>query len=125
MKRTEPLDGKALRRAIFVGTLLQVAFVLLAHFSGWIGTNAFLFAGMMISATAGYLYAQDVSKGYAMGAYGGAIVGVLCAIIGIGLSVLIGDMTVPVFLIRDLISLLTGAVGGIYGQMAADWRSVE
>jgi hypothetical protein len=123
--RTNPpelVDNNALQRAIFVGTLLQIVFVLIAHFSVWIETHALLFAGMMTSATVGYLYAQEVAMGYARGAYGGAIAGGLCAFIGIAVSVLLGDMTGAMLIVRDLISILTGAVGGIYGQMAADWR---
>jgi len=116
------VDNRALQRAILVGTFLQVIFVLIAHFSVWIETHALLFAGMMTSATVGYLYAQEVAKGYAKGAYGGAIAGGLCAFIGIAVSVLLGDMTGRMLVTRDLISILTGAVGGIYGQMAADWR---
>jgi hypothetical protein len=116
------IDNEALQRAIFVGTLLQIVFVLIAHFSVWIETHALLFAGMMTSATVGYLYAQEVAKGYALGAYGGAIAGGLCAFIGIALSVILGDMTGEMLVVRDLISILTGAVGGIYGQMAADWQ---
>jgi hypothetical protein len=116
------VDNRALQRAILVGTLLQIVFVLIAHFSVWIEANALLFAGMMTSATVGYLYAQEVAKGYALGAYGGAIAGGLCAFIGIAVSVLLGDMTARMLLVRGLICILTGAVGGIYGQMAADWR---
>jgi hypothetical protein len=116
------VDNRALRRAILVGTLLQLVFVLAGHFSRWIETHALLFAGMMISATVGYLYALDVARGYAKGAYGGAIAGGLCAFIGIAASVPLGDMTPKMLVVRALISVLTGAVGGIYGQMAADWR---
>jgi hypothetical protein len=76
---------------------------------------------MMISATIGYLYAQDVSKGYGRGACGGAIAGGTCALIGIAVSVLLGDMAPKVLVLRTLICVLTGAVGGLYGQMAADW----
>lgn len=121
MDRAQLIDTLALKRAIGVGTLLQVSAVLIAHFSIWIETNAFLFSGMMISATMGYLYAQDVAKGYTKGACGGAIAGGICAL-GITLSVVLGDMTGRVFLVRAIVSALTGAVGGIYGQMAADWR---
>ena len=116
------IDSRALKRAVLVGALLQVLFVLIAHFSLWIETHALLFGGMMTSATVGYLYAREVAKGYARGAYGGAIAGGLCAFIGIAPSVLLGDMTERMLLVRGLISVLTGAVGGIYGQMAADWR---
>jgi hypothetical protein len=115
------IDNRALNRAILVGVLLQILFVLIAHFSPWLETHALLFAGMMTSATMGYLYAGEVAKGYARAAFGGAIAGGLCALIGIALSVLLGDMTGRMLLVRDLISVLTGAVGGIYGQMAADW----
>lgn len=120
--RAELIDNLALRRAIMVGTLLQIVSVVIAHFSVWIETHALLFGGMMISATMGYLYAMDVAKGYAKGAYGGAIAGGICAFIGIAVSVLLGDMTAKMLVVRGLISVLTGAVGGVYGQLAADWR---
>ena len=122
MSTVNLVDNLALRRAILVGTFLQVVAVLIAHFSHWIETHAFLFAGMMISATMGYLYAQDVSRGYAKGAYGGAIAGGVCAFAGIAISVVLGDLTGRMLIVRSLISVLTGAVGGVYGQMAADWR---
>lgn len=118
----ELLDSPALKRAIIVGTPLQVLTVMLGHYGGLLAEHAigFLFAGMMISATMGYLYALDVSKGYGRGAYGGAIAGGVCAL-GIAVSVPLGDMGIPALLLRTLISVLTGAVGGLYGQMAADW----
>ncbi len=117
-------DNAALRRAIVVGTPLQMLTVMLGHFHGLLAAHAigFLFAGMMISATVGYLYAQDVSKGYGRGACGGALVGGACAAIGIALSVLLGDMTANTLILWTLISVLTGAVGGLYGQLAADWN---
>jgi hypothetical protein len=122
MNRAGLVDHRALQRAILVGTLFQVVAVVIAHFSQWIETHALLFSGMMISATMGYLYAQEVARGYVKGACGGAVAGGLCAIIGIAPSVLLGDMTLKMLGIRTLISILTGAVGGIYGQMAADWN---
>jgi hypothetical protein len=117
------LDKPALKRAILVGTPLQMVTVVLGHFGGLLAAYeiGFLFAGMMISATVGYLYAQDVSKGYGRGAYGGAIAGGACALVGIAASVLLGDMAPTVLMVRTLICVVTGAVGGIYGQMAADW----
>ena len=122
MNTAKMIDNRALRRAILVGTFFQLIAVLIAHVRQWMETEAFLFAGMMISATMGYLYAQDVSRGYAKGACGGAIAGGVCAFAGIAVSVVLGDLTSRVLVIRSLISVLTGAVGGVYGQMAADWR---
>ena len=122
MNRVGLVDHRALERAILVGTLFQVVAVVIAHFSLWIETHALLFGGMMISATMGYLYAQEVARGYVKGACGGAVAGGLCAIVGMAPSVLLGDMTPKMLGVRTLISILTGAVGGIYGQMAADWN---
>lgn len=117
-------DSPALKRAIIVGTALQMATVALGHFRNLMAQHqiGFLFAGMMISATVGYLYAQDVAKGYRLGIYGGAIVGGVCAAVGIALSVLLADLVFKDLVLRTAISILTGAVGGFYGQMAADWE---
>jgi len=46
----------------------------------------------------------------------------VCAFAGIAVSVELVDLTGRMLVIRSLISVLTGAVGGVYGQMAADWR---
>jgi hypothetical protein len=96
---------------------------LLGHYSGLLASNevGFLFAHMMISATVGYLYALEISKGYGRGGLGGAIAGGACALVGIAVSVPLGDMSPKVLASRTLICVLTGAVGGIYGQLAADW----
>jgi hypothetical protein len=97
---------------------------MVGHFGGLLAVYeiSFLFAGMMISATVGYLYAQDASKGYGLGACGGAISGGVCALMGIAFSVVLRDMTLMVLVQRALVSTLTGAVGGVFGQMAADWE---
>ncbi|HEY5047968.1 MAG TPA: hypothetical protein VII49_08130 [Rhizomicrobium sp.] len=117
------LDLPALRRAVLVGTPIQALTALVSHFGSLLASHAigFLFAGMMISATMGYLYALDVAKGYGPGARGGAVAGGVCAV-GIAISVLLGDMALSVWVLHGLISVLTGAVGGVYGQLAADWN---
>jgi hypothetical protein len=115
------VDNRALQRATIVGTLLQVVIVLLAHFSSWVEQHALLFGAMMISAVSGYLYAQEVAKGYGRGAYGGAIAGGICGLVGIGISLVLGDESPVALTVRLFVSVLTGAVGGVYGQMAADW----
>ncbi|HEY1615314.1 MAG TPA: hypothetical protein VGF97_16660 [Rhizomicrobium sp.] len=121
MNRTPPIDTFAFQRAAVVGVLLQAVLVLLAHFSIWLAEHAFLFAAMMISAVSGYLYAQEVARGYIRGACGGALTGGTCGMVGIGMSVILGDTSPVSLTVRALVSILTGAVGGIYGQMAADW----
>jgi hypothetical protein len=119
------IDLKILLRAFIVGTVLQVAMVILGHFVPWVIIHVFEFGGMMISATAGYLYAMDSGKGYFPGATAGAIVGGACALIGIALSVALGDLAKPFIPVGTAVCVLTGAVGGLFGQMAANWRAFE
>jgi hypothetical protein len=110
-------------RAIFVGTVIQVAMVVIGHFVPWVALHVFMFGGMMISATVGYLYAQEVAKGYGRGALGGAIAGGVCALLGIAVSVVLGDTQPNILALGTAISTLTGAVGGVFGQMSAGIRA--
>ena len=119
------IDTKALLRAFIVGTILQIVLVLLCHVSHWIMAHAFMFAGMMISATAAYLYAMDTGKGYFPGSTAGAIIGGACALIGLAISVMLGDTEQVVIPFGTAVCVLTGAVGGIFGQMAANLRAIE
>jgi hypothetical protein len=111
-------DVKALQRAVTVGMLLQITMAVLCHYIPWIGINAVLFVGMMISATAGFLYAQDVGPGYARGALVGAVVGGLSAFVGFAVSLGLRDITLHDYWLRTVISIGTGAVGGPFGQMS-------
>jgi hypothetical protein len=113
------IDTKALQRAIIVGTVLQVAMVIVGHFSAWVAQNVFMFGGMMISATVGYFYALDIAKGFGRGALGGAIAGGVCALLGIAVSVVLGDTQAVILALGTAISVLTGAVGRVFGQIAA------
>jgi hypothetical protein len=113
------IDARILQRATIVGTVLQVAMAVAGHFLPWVRDHLFLFGGMMISAIAGYLYAADFGDGYVRGMIGGAIAGGVCALIGIALSVLLGDAPVFVLALGTAISVLTGTVGGFWGQVAA------
>jgi hypothetical protein len=118
------IDGKVLLRATFVGIVLQIAMYVLGHYVPWVRLNAFMFAGMMISATAGYLYSMDASLGWFAGATGGAIAGGVCGFIGVGLSVLLGDTPSTMLATLTAIAVLVGAVGGPFGQMAANMRAM-
>jgi hypothetical protein len=118
-------DASALRRAMIVGTVLQAALAVLAHFSAWIALHALLFGAMMLSAIAGYLYAQDIAKGYAAGATGGVIAGGACGLFGVALSIIFGDTDPGLFIQNVLIFAFTGGVGGLFGQMAASMQPLR
>jgi hypothetical protein len=117
------IDAKVLQRSTIVGTVLQLVMVIAGHFVPWVRDNVFMFGGMLISGVAGLLYARDVALGYVRGAAGGAIAGGLCALIGIGLSVLLGDTPSFVLGLGTAISVLTGAVGGLWGQFGVFLKS--
>src|SRR5579862_4193447 len=103
----EALDHTAVRRAIIVGTALQVSLAILAHISQWISLHALLFGAMMISAVAGYLYAQDVARGFAAGAFGGVIAGGVCGLFGVAVSIVLGDTDSSLLIQNTLILVFT------------------
>jgi hypothetical protein len=117
-------DVRAVQRALTVGTLLQATLAVLGHYSPWIVLNAFWFGGMMISATVGYLYAQDVGPGYTRGTMVGAFVGGGCALVGFAVSVALGDIGPHEYWVRTAVSILTGAVGGPFGQMSYNLKKL-
>lgn len=117
--------SRPLLRATLVGIVLQSAMYLLGHYSHWFAVNVFGFGGMMISATAGYLYAMDAASGYFSGATGGAIAGGLCGFLGLAASAALGDVLSSFIAIGTTIAVAVGAIGGLFGQMAANWQAMD
>ncbi len=116
------INIRILRRAAFIGLILQIALSLAGHLFPWVAIHLFLFGRMMISASAGYLYGMEYGRGYAIGALGGSIAGGLCIVPAIVLSVLLGDTAAAMLAVGTGICILTGAAGGAFGQMAAFMR---
>lgn len=96
-----------------LGTLLQIAMVVAGHYNEFIKNNVFAIGGMAISLIVGAAWAKAAasSKGSAFG--GGALVGGLCAIIGIAVSVAWGDTEAAVLAFGTVGSAVTGGLGGI------------
>ena len=113
------INAPILQRATVVGTMLQLTMVVVGHYVPWVRDNVFMFGGMLISGVAGLLYARDAALGYGRGALGGAIAGGVCALIGIAVSVLLKDTPPFVLGLGTAISVLTGAVGGLWGEFGA------
>ena len=108
--------SKALTRAIVIGTILQLAMVLIGHS---VPAVARMFAplGMSISLVAGLsygLWAGAVSKGQS--ARDGAIAGGLCALIGIAVSCALGDVSAIILLAGTLSSTVTGVIGAFIAR---------
>jgi hypothetical protein len=110
------IDPKTLQRALFAGTVLQVAMVVAGHFVPFVALHVFMFGGMGISAIAGIVYGR-AAAGFGGAALGGAIAGGGCALIGIALSVLMGDTQGMILAIGTASSAVTGAIGGALGRL--------
>jgi hypothetical protein len=116
------IDIRILRYAIIVGTTLQVANSLLRHI-GWTNDYYAQFGGMFISGVAGLLYAREVNRGYRAGAAGGAVGGLVCAVVGVALAVTLRDAPPVLIPLAMLVCTLTGAIGGLFGQLGASIRT--
>ncbi|MEP6550186.1 MAG: hypothetical protein ABJB95_03335 [Gemmatimonadales bacterium] len=102
----------AFRNAVIVGTLLQLAMVISGHWVEFIKLNVFAIGGMLISAIAGVLYARAARVDRKGSALHGALVGGLCALIGIAVSFALGDVPASILALGTLSSAVTGAIGG-------------
>ena len=111
------LNMNSLRSATLIGTVLQVAMVIVGHYIPYVALHVFMFGGMAISAVAGLLCARDAG-GYAGAVLGGAIAGGVCALIGIALSVTLGDTQAIILALGSISSAVTGSIGGLAGQFA-------
>jgi hypothetical protein len=113
------IDSRLLLRSAVAGLVLQLILTVSGHFFPWVAQNLFMFGWMMCSATAGYLYGLFLGRGFGAGALGGAIAGGMCVVPALAISVLLGDTQAGVVSTVTAISILTGAVGGVFGQIGA------
>ncbi|MBV9905558.1 MAG: hypothetical protein JO346_13370 [Alphaproteobacteria bacterium] len=117
-------NGKLLQRAAVTGIVLQLALVVICHFVPWVRANYFEFGLMMFAGLAGLFYARDYGRGYGPGALGGAIAGGTSGIIGVSLANILGDLALVVLPLWMGLTVLTGAIGGLFGQMGANIRKM-
>lgn len=98
-----------------VGTLLQVAMVVVGHRVAAVA-GVFGLLGVVISLVVGLLWARQASTTYGNGAGGGALVGGVSALIGIVVSFLLGDVAAVILAAGTLSSAVTGLLGGLLGH---------
>ena len=118
-------DGKLMQRAAVTGITLLVTMAVIGHYISWVRINVYEFGAMMICGLAGLFYGRDFAKGYARGALGGAIAGGTSGLIGISVANILGDVGLIVLPVGTAITVLTGAIGGLFGQMAANIRKLN
>ena len=103
---------------------MEGALVVTSHFVPWVELHVFQFGGMMIAAIAGYLYGMHSAKGWGASSLGGAIGGGTCGIIGIAAAVVLREAPMLALIVGTLICILTGTVGGLFGQMSANMKKL-
>jgi ABC-type uncharacterized transport system permease subunit len=112
-------DGmlKGLTKPTMIGTVLQVAMVLLGKVSPEVGQN-FAIGGTTIAAVTGVLASlmnRQPAMGGALG--GGAIAAGVSALIGTVVSMATGQTGTDTILIGTGSSVVAGALGGVVGQL--------
>ena len=115
-------DGKLVQRAAVTGIALQITMVVIGHYSPWVQVHVSQFAAMMIAGLAGLFYGRDYNRGYARGALGGAIAGGTGGLIATCAANVLGDVSLLTIPIGTAVMILTGAIGGLFGQMDANLR---
>lgn len=109
--------GRAVRVAL-IATLFQVAMVVTGHYVDAVAER-FGVLGTLISLVAGSAFALVGAAGPGTGFLGGAVAGGGCALLGIALSLVLGDVTAAILVFGTLASAVAGGVGGA----AAAWLS--
>ncbi|MBS0471181.1 MAG: hypothetical protein JSR60_08925 [Proteobacteria bacterium] len=102
------------------GILLELTMVAVGHYVPWVRVNFYEFGAMMFAGLAGLFYARDFAQGYARGALGGAVVGGTSGLIGISAANILGHVALIVLPVGTVITVLVGAIGGLFGQMGAN-----
>jgi hypothetical protein len=111
------MNSRALTLATVVGTVLQLAMVIAGHSNKSIAA-LFAVGGMGISLVAGLLYAVTAKGGSTSSlALGGLIAGGMCALIGIVVSFLFGDVPAFILVAGTGSSAVTGLIGGLIGKV--------
>jgi hypothetical protein len=118
------VDLKILRRAITVGVFFELVLVAMGHYQPRFRPTFELFGCMLIAGVAGLLYARDLARGYGAGALGGAAVGAVCGLVAVATASLLGDRPDLFIPYGVMVSTLTGAVGGLFGQLDAQLRVI-
>jgi hypothetical protein len=121
MKKTVKalIDSKILGRALMVGLIFEIGFMLLGHFRPNLLPHFGLFGCMMIAGTAALLYARDLARGYVVGALGGLVIGAACGVAAVGTANVLGDHPESFIPYGVMVLALVGAIGGLFGQYAA------
>jgi len=96
-----------------IATIVQLAMVVSGHYVPFIKNNVFALGGMLISLVFGAVWARAAATGKGHAAWGGGVVGGVCALIGIAVSCALGDVEPAVLGFGTAGSFVAGVIGGV------------
>jgi hypothetical protein len=116
------IDLKILKRTLILGVAIELLLVA----GGWFRPGfrpALLFACMLTAAVAGMLYARDQGRGFLPSFTGGAMVGAACGLAAVAAAAWLGEHPETFLPYGMMVLMLTGAVGGGFGELDARLRA--
>lgn len=108
------MERQALWQGTAIGTVLQVAMVVAGNQFPTV-QQGYAIGGMGLSALAGWIGARGAAA-WSGAAAAGALAGGVCALIGIGVSAVLGDVPASLLLVGTAGSTVTGALGGLLAR---------
>lgn len=108
---------------IIIASLFQIAMVVTGHYVAFVRDHVFALGGMLISLAFGAMWARMGARGKGHAALGGGLVGGLCALIGIAVSVVLGDTEPAVLAFGTVGSFVAGVIGGVVAYAVAGAKS--
>jgi hypothetical protein len=112
------MNMKTFARVTLVATAAQVGMVVAGHYSPAVA-GGFALGGMAISLFAGLFYARLAANAWPSSLIGGLLAGAACAFLGIGVSVLLGDVPPSLLAFGTAGSAVAGLIGGAAGKATA------
>jgi hypothetical protein len=110
-------DVRSLLIATTIGAALQLAMVIAGHFAPVIRDDGFAVGGVAFSVIAGLIYAaRGHGPWWSCALYGG-IAGGVCALVGLVVSYVLGDIPLSMLPIALAASTLAGAAGALVGRL--------
>jgi hypothetical protein len=111
------MNVQALLTATGIGLAAQLAMVIAGHYVAFVRDNVFAIGGMLISLIVGLVFARLATTGWAPSLVGGLLAGGVCALLGIGVSVVLKDTVLPILLVGSAGSAVAGLIGGAVGKL--------
>jgi len=103
-----------MKRFVWMGIVLQVVMVVCGHFSETV-LNLSGVLGTAIPFVLGIWYGASVPRRFGESAGGGFVIGIVGAVVGVLVAILIGDQTWMLLTFAPLSSAITGLLGALIG----------